>query len=91
MISNAMFGSVVCTPRRRIEKVPFPAKTLFIKDILSSPMLGHNMDSDTVTARRKGLSAWLRAVHRIRPEEQLVRNFFLTNQYRLPAVYGAVL
>ena len=54
-------------------------------------MLGHNMDSDTVTARRKGLSAWLRAVHRIRPEEQLVRNFFLTNQYRLPAVYGAVL
>eukprot|EP01048_Picozoa_sp_COSAG05_P014086 COSAG05_NODE_1563_length_4553_cov_12.689044_3_plen_304_part_00 len=66
-----------------IEKVPFPAKTLFIKDILSSPMLGYNMDADTVIARRKGLSAWLRAVHRIRPEEQLVRNFFLTNQYRL--------
>ena len=38
-------------------------------------------EKELVSERRVNLSAWLRAVHRIRPEEELVRSFFLANQY----------
>ena len=57
-----------------VADVPFPPKTLFLLDMLRSP--GHNRDVETVRARRRALSAWLQAVHRLHPEDETVRKFF---------------
>ena len=57
-----------------VAEVTFPPKTLFLLDMLRSP--GHNRDEDTVRARRRALSAWLQAVHRLLPEDESVRQFF---------------
>eukprot|EP01043_Picozoa_sp_COSAG02_P064341 COSAG02_NODE_9376_length_2237_cov_2.527825_1_plen_617_part_01 len=59
---------------KSVAEVTFPPKTLFLLDMLRSP--GHNRDEDTIRARRRALSAWLQAVHRLLPEDEIVREFF---------------
>lgn len=59
---------------KSVAEVTFPPKTLFLLDMLRSP--GHNRDEGTVRARRRALSAWLQAVHRLLPDDEAVREFF---------------
>lgn len=64
MSGTEAFAMATC-----VADVPFPAKTMFFLDMLSRNSSMSNMSSETVSARRVGLSAWLRAVHRLRPQE----------------------
>lgn len=59
---------------KSVAEVTFPPKTLFLLDMLRSP--GHNRDEGTVRTRRRALSAWLQAVHRLLPEDESLRRFF---------------
>lgn len=64
MSGTEAFAMATC-----VAEVPFPAKTVFFLDMLSRNSSMSNMSTETVSARRVGLSAWLRAVHRLRPQE----------------------
>ena len=59
-----------------VAEVTFPPKTLFLLDMLKSPGLGGNRDVETVRARRRALSAWLQAVHRLEPANDDLLQFF---------------